>query len=411
MNRVILLLFVATSGFGQSFKGEATISATEADGFYRIPLSPRVTRHLNSDFSNIRIIKSSGGEVPFILQEEFPVQYTEEFRSYEIVEQKITRKCCTHLLLHNPYDQPINNIHLSIKNADVVKTLTVLGSDDKENWFALREDLLLSPVRNPDQTYQIKIIDFPLSNYSYYRIEIDDSTSAPLNILGAGYYKAYAESKETFTEVPVHPFVTDSVDQKRTFIEMRFDTAQYLDKLEITMTGFPYFLRRANLLQKKYRTTKKGDTVSYYNNLLSFQVSSKQSSVIDLKKLKASQLLLEIENDDNPSLQLGSLHTYQMNRYLTAWLKKDEHYTLSIGADDLASPVYDIGSFQDKIPSSPPLLSVAAVKIFQEAEPEPSKTFFTNPMIIWGAIVLVIAVLGFMTRRMISETAGDEHKS
>jgi len=407
MNRIVLLacvFFLSVSLRAQEFIGEASLPTVQADGFYRVLISPQLGGFLNSEFSNVRILDNKGKEVPYLYQEELPVQYTTQFKSYEILEKKQQKNCCTSLLLHNPGSQPINNISLSIKNAEVTKQATLLGSDDKENWFALKQHFTLSSINSSNKTSEIKIVDFPLSNYSYYRVQIEDSTSAPLNILSTGYYEVNSENGK-YIETPVMVTKSDSVSQKNTYIHILFDSARVTDKFELTMTGAPYFLRRADLYQKKQRSNKKGKKETYFDFLYPFELSSKQPSILELGGVKAQEYQIIIKNDDNPSLEIDSFKAYQLNRYLTTWLKKDEAYTLKIGNSDLASPVYDIAFFEDKIPGAPPIISIQSLKIFEKAKIAPSDSLFTSNTIIWIAIGLVVIVLGFMAIKMANEAS------
>lgn len=409
--RIILNLLVftlaITSGFSQTFRGEASLPKVEADGFYRIFISPELSTHLNSGFTNIRIYDQQNHETPYLFQQEDPVKYSQVFREYEIVEKKQQKNCCTLLVLHNSKETPINNISLSIKNAEVTKTATLLGSDDKENWFALKERFTLSSLNNTRQTSEIKIVDFPLSNYSYYLIQLEDSTSAPLNILNAGYYEVNSEDG-TYTRVTSFKTTkSDDLKTKQSFVRVIFDTTQVVDKLSIGMSGAPYFLRRASLSIKKERLNKKNEKEFYFEWLSYFELSSKQASVIELPGIQVNEFLITIENDDNPGLEVANVSTYQLNRYVTAWLKKEQAYTIKLGEKEQQAPVYDIGFFKDSIPAHPQVLSVGPVSIF-EKKSEGSTTYFTNRSIIWIAIVVVIIVLGFMTMKMVNETSKKE---
>ena len=406
MRNVIIIIFLMSSvvGYGQTFKGEANVPVVEKDGFYRIFISPEISTHLNNDVSNVRIHGKDGKEVPYLLQEEIPTQYTQVFRTYEIVEKKQQKNCCTSLILRNPESKPINNISLSIKNAEVTKLATLLGSDDNQNWFALKQSFTLSSINNINQTSEVKIVDFPLSNYTYYKLQIEDSTSAPLNIISAGYYEVNSEHGK-YTEVKTFKiFKSDSVSQKRSYVLIAFDTTHLIDRLSITMTGAPYFLRQATLSVKKERLNKKNERIIYFDAIYDFELSSKQSSVIDFSGLQGSEFLLTIENRDNPPLEVAAVKAFQINRYLTAWLKKDESYTMKFGDFTLATPNYDIGYFRDSIPEQTQILTAGPVSIFETTSSE-SKTFFTSRSIIWIAIVFVIIVLGIMTLRMVSETS------
>lgn len=404
--RTLLILLVGlinTVAFAQTFRGEASLPKVETDGFYRVSLSPQLSPHVNSNFSNIRIYDQQNKEVPYLFQQEDPIHYTQVFRSYEIVEKKQEKNCCTSLVLRNSNETSINNISLSIKNAEVTKKATLLGSDDKENWFALKQHFTLSSIDNKNQTSEIKIVDFPLSNYSYYLIQIEDSTSAPLNILSAGYYEVNSEDG-TYTELTsFKSTIADDSVSKQSFIRVVFDTTQVIDKLSISLSGAPYFLRRASLSIKRERLNKKKEKEIYYELVSYFEFSSKQQSILELHGAQVKEFLVTIENDDNPSLDLAAIKTYQLNRYLTAWLKKDVSYTLKLGALEQQVPTYDIGFFKDSIPDQPQVLAIGPITIFKESQSH-SPTFFTSRSIIWIAIVVVIVVLGFMTLKMVGET-------
>jgi hypothetical protein len=404
---VILFILIQACAFGQSFVGDASLPKVDKDGFYRIGISPEISTHANSTFSNIRIIDSQNKEVPYLFEKEYPAYFTKVFKEYEVVEKKQQKNCCTSLILKNPYNQPINNIHLSIKNAEVTKQATLLGSDDRENWFALKEYFVLNSINSTHSTSEIKIVDFPLSNYAYYILKINDSTSAPINILKAGYYEVLSEDGK-YTEIPVKAIKSDSAQEKRSYVHIKFDTLKVIDKLTFTMSGAPHFLRKATLLQKMERPKKKGGVEIYYEELATTTVSSKQSTVIELPGIKSDALVVVIENEDNPSLNISSVNAFQLNRYLTAWMKKDEHYTLKLADVNTSAPVYDLEFFRDSIPDQPQVLASGPVTIYPEKKISESPTLFTSRLIIWGAIIIVIIVLGFMAVKMINEASVKE---
>jgi hypothetical protein len=407
--RYIIIVFLFLSGISviaQDFKGEALLTPVDSDAFYRLGLDPALSKYLNEEFSNIRIIDKDNREVPYLLGTESPVYNTTNFKPYEIVEKKQQKNCCTTLILRNPDSNPINNINLFIKNAEVTKVASILGSDDKENWFALKERFVINSLDNKNQTSEIKIVDFPLSNYSYYQLQIEDSTSSPLNILRAGYYEVSTEEGKYYKLTP-RIEKSDSLKQKQTYVQIDFEVPQVVDKLQIEMTGAPHFLRRATLMIEKVRV-RKGKTQHYYETLHVLELSSKQPSVIELPGMKAKKLLLAVENDDNPPLDVKSIDALQLNRYLTAWLKKGEKYIVKIGDKKLEAPVYDLGFFKDNIPQNPTVVSVGSITWNEKIDEQSSPTIFTNSIIIWSAIIGVIVVLGVMAIRMINETSKEK---
>lgn len=400
----ILMLTALTSlSYAQRFHAESNLPPVVEDGFYRINLSPDISPYVNRAITNVRIIDSKGKEVPYLFEQEQPSYQTTVFRDYSIVSKDQKRDCCTSLVLHNPQSKPINNISLSIRNAEVTKRATLMGSDDKINWYALKEQFVIHSISDQHNTSTIRIVDFPLSNYAYYKLDIEDSISAPLNILAAGYYEMMTEDGK-FTEVAVRSHKVDSARMKTSFLILRFDTVQVIDKIILSMKGTPYFLRRGAILQKMQVKSKKKESF-FYNELVQFILSSKQPATIELDRARGNEFVIRIDNDDNPPLEISSVKAFQLNRYLTAWLNKDERYSLNFGDESMQSPTYDIGYFKENIPEEVTTLNASAVHKYVRPPDSPRSDFFTSRIIIWTAIVSVIIALGIMAIKMVRETS------
>ena len=400
---ILFLTIAANLSYAQPFHAESKLPPVTEDGFYRINLSPNISSHLNRGMTNVRIIDSKGKEVPYLFQQEQPSYQTTVFRNYSIVGKDQKSGCCTSLVLHNPESNPINNISLSIRNAEVKKQATLMGSDDKINWYALKEQFVISSISDQHNTSTIRIVDFPLSNYAYYKLDIEDSTSAPLNILAAGYYEMMTEDGK-FTEVSVTSHKVDSVGVKSSFLFLTFDTVRVTDKIVLSMKGAPYFLRKASILQKMHVKNKKKDTF-FYNELVQFTLTSKQPSTIELDRVRGNGFVIRIDNDDNPPLDVSSVQAFQLNRYLTAWLKKGERYSLNFGDESMDSPTYDIGYFKENIPEQVTILDASPVQEYSKTPEVAGAVFFTSRIVIWVAIISVIIVLGFMAIKMARETS------
>jgi hypothetical protein len=141
-----------------------------------------------------------------------------------------------------------------------------------------------------------------------------------------------------------------------------------------------------------------------------FELSSGQPAKLNLSDIRTKELRLVIENEDNPPLSISKIRTFQLNRYLVAWLNQDDEYILKFGEKNIEPPVYDLSFFQDSIPEQLKVLEVTDIYGLDNGQETPSKTFFTNKKIIWIAIIVVIIVLAFMSRRVISESAKPDKK-
>ncbi|MBL7858376.1 MAG: hypothetical protein JNM57_11860 [Cyclobacteriaceae bacterium] len=404
--RYILFSFVfglSIAGKGQSaFTSSATLPPIDSTGFYRIALTSDVCIHLNNNFTGLRLYNEKEQEVPFLFEEEKKTTVN-RFSEYEILEKTQKRNCCTTLVLHNPERNSINNISLIIKNADVLKTATLLGSDNREQWYALKQHVQLDGLNNARATADMKMLNFPWSNYSYYKLEIDDSTTAPLNILRAGYYQLET-SERNYSVVPIKLFSqVDSVDIKKTYITIRFDTVRLVDRLEFTISGLPYFSRNATLYKKGVHQLRNGSTESYLLAVHTFQLRSDQENIVSLPTIRSNEFIVIIENLDNPPVQISAVNTFQLNRYITAWLEKENSYTLRLGNINNEEPNYDLAQFKDKIPQQPPVLNVSKIESTKTTAPKSDFVFFTSRTLIWAILFIVILALGWMSIRMVKE--------
>lgn len=400
-----LLNFVCSA---QPFVAETELAPVVNDGFYNIQLTPEESKYLNHRFTNIRIFDDGNKEVPYLLRVDAPHDLTEVFREYKIIEKSQTKNCCTSVILSNPDQRLLNNIHLVVRNADVTKEATLLGSDDRVNWFALKEYFILAPAKNTQGTFDIKIVDFPLSNYEYYSLRINDSTSAPLNILTAGYFEVEKENGR-YTEITIAKQVkADSAKEKKTYLRIHFNGSQTVDKFELTMKGAPFFQRRAMLYIPKTRNLKGGKTETYNDPVREIEITSKRPTSLELPALKVNELLIIINNEDNPALELDEFKAYQLNRYLTAWLSSGTQYSVKVGPQNLDAPVYDISFFKDSIPNNAEVLQMGVLNFNTSEQTSPEATVFTTKAFIWVAVILVIVILGFMSVRLLNEAKGNE---
>jgi hypothetical protein len=401
---LIICFVIAGSTNAQNFKWQAKVDSVPAKGFYNILMPPSVNGHLDNSFNDIRLFDEKNAEVPYLLRWEAPIQYTQLFKEYKIISKQIIKGCCTNITLENPEKTKINNIRLIVKNADVQKKMKLSGSDDQQNWYVVKDKIFFQGVNNNSETFEIKLVDFPLSNYAYYKIEIDDSASAPVNITQAGYYDNYTENGK-YVEVSAAKIIQgDSIKQKKTYVKITFDSPQYIDKLELEIEGPVYYLRKGTISEFKKDSIKKRESRSYYSAIQDMELSSNNPKVIYFSNYKAREFYLLIENEDNPPLKIKSAKAYQLNHYLTAYLEKEKHYILKFGDDKVIAPAYDLNYFQDSIPKNVPVLLTGSVMgLTEEQQAAVPSSWFSNKAVLWIAIGIVVILLAVLSLKMIKE--------
>lgn len=401
---LLIVLLSNSAARAQEFIAQGALPPVSESGFYKILLPPEVSSCINTSFSNLRITDASGFQVPFVTGEETEVVAATEFIPYAIEEKTILADSCTILVLKNSANISINHIHLVIRNAAVLKEAALFGSDDKHTWYALREWFSLGYIENAQGNAGVKTIDLPASDYAYYKIWINDKLSAPLNIINAGYYKNIPQAVR-YQELPVERIQQeDNLKQGKSYVAITLDTLNVVDKISWNISGAPFYQRRASLYALRRVTDKKGKDKEYREYISGFQINSRHGNIQYVPATRAENLLIEISNGDNPPLVMNEIKIYQVSRYLVAWLKKSESYTMKFGTDDMQTPDYDLESFRDSIPGALPAITPAAPISLLPGERTPRATVFTTRLFIWVAIVVVILVLGIMSFKMIRET-------
>ena len=313
----------------------------------------------------------------------------------------MTPRGATTLVLRNASKSQINSLGLIIKNTNVSKTAHLSGSNDAKIWYGIEDNIVLEPVRNNQATSEIKLLDFPLSDYEYYQLTVNDSLTAPLNILQVGYY-ARSNQQPAYTVLPGLSF-TQRDSLKQSLIHIRFPEAVRLDKLVFSIQSPAQYHRRVVFSQLKTRKNKRGRWLQYYEPLREIYLRSDGDQTVILPGLKVADLYLSIDNQDNPPLVIKTIQAYQAEISLVAELDKDKSYQLRFGNGAAVAPAYDLLYFKDKIPAILPIAEVGTVSLTKTGEIGTAMSVFQNPWILWPALGLVLGLLGFMSYRMLGE--------
>lgn len=397
---LLLSVLIPSATWAQSFRYRATVDAVGQSGFHRVLLPPGVVGHLNADLTDIRLYDGQQREVPYRLIRQQPTQRA-PFVDYELVSKQSVPKVSTTLVVRNRAKNPINSLGIVIRNTNVGKKARLSGSPDAQNWYAIDDALRLEPTQTNAGTTETKRLNFPLSNYEYYRLEINDSLSTPLNILRVGHYASMAMSG-TYSPIPDLSVSQRDSSDKRTYVHLtRPDEARF-DKLVFVVQSATPFRRRAELGQFRTRKPKRGRTERWFDVVRSFELSSADSNGVALPGLKARDLYVVIANEDNPPLVVREVRAYQLTTYLLANLTAGLRYQLRFSANDLAAPAYDPTPFRINLPANPPIIALSGITANQAATADRT-SFFTDSRVIWPALGLVLIMLGFLSYRMLRE--------
>lgn len=417
----LILLFAAGTTYSQTYRWEATMAdSVTKDGFYNIVLQPNIGAKLRNDFSDLRILDAESYEVPYVHKVEEPYFSSERFKEYPIVSKQIDDGCCTKLVIKNPGKKPINNICLILKNSDAIKVYRMAGSDDGVNWYGVKRYDVFYNTYSETDTKVVNYINFPLTDYLYYRFDIidrgywdedrwtywySDRWSYPINILKVGYYETFLKEGK-YATVPAPTFEqADSIKKKLTYIKVKFDDNYLINRIRFSFKGPRYYKRTATVAKKIVDKKKR----VFFETIATFELNSYSLNEFDLSWFREKEFYLIIGNDDNRPLKLDSINTWQLTRYLKTYLEKGKKYRMVYGDSAGVAPVYDLQYFVDSIPQVLPTLPVYKIeakalesKGIKKEEAKPLR-WFENKLFIWLAIGVVILFLFFMSWRMLNE--------
>ncbi|MGO4289015.1 hypothetical protein [Chitinophaga sp. RAB17] len=419
MSKYILLLLLLTGGQvtaqqpGAKFTWQAALPPVAQSGFYHIALTPAVAAKLNNDVTpNFRIYQGSK-EVPYLLQEQVGGYDVSSFESFEVTDNIRSAGKNSTIVFHNTNGYTLDHFEMVFKNARVIKTMRISGSNDNKNWYGVTDTFVFDPasaVQDSSSTTLVKTIGIPSSNYAWYQLIIDDSTSAPVFIEKIGRYRTNSRAKE-YTPVPAPTVSIVAVDKypRETRVQLNFDQPYLINKLSFNITAPALYRRRAVMMVERELFDGK-KTIIQPEDIASFELSSDQPAQVVLPSPgNYRRLLLVVQNDDNPPLQFGAVSAWQQTIWLTASLQQGQSYLVKGGDVNLPAPVYDLAYFKDSVPANIPLIQPEqpvniAVAVTAEATP----TVFKSKWWIWLGIIAIAVFLVFIAFKMLKEMQGKQ---
>lgn len=388
----ILLLLCLLSLKGWSQPGyRATVPPVEEDAFYGIDLPYTVLGGASRDLADIRIWDNKGKEVAWFLREDIESKNSNEFITLPAKITLLPRK--TEVLI-TADAKPYSSFLLKIKNADVDKEGVLLGSNNGTKWFAVKDNFQLNKVSSPDQTESLIGLSFPLSDYKFYKLSLNDFLSAPLNIVGVGWNKAESYNKQNMLKVPLTASRIKT-EGKKTTIELVLPFKFDVERLDFYISSPKYFRRSLAL------STSLGEApTAILSDAGGCPQSVSMSSYDDT-------LRLSVYNGDDRALTIDSIKAYVRKYSVIAELKKGVAYTLTYGDSKAKYPQYDL-SFSNRVPKNISHVVIGgveripAVDIAASSQEKPSAwLIFLKTYGLWIIIVVVIVQILWMVRKML----------
>ncbi|MEQ8365040.1 MAG: hypothetical protein RH948_19355 [Cyclobacteriaceae bacterium] len=405
---IILSLFWSWTATAQEFGYEVDLLPVKESGFHKIQLTPAVLGKVDGILSDLRIYDLAGVEQPYLIEKEAFKETNTAFKEYEIIERfDEANDSSSFFIFANSSGQPIDNISFIVQNTAVKKTAVLSGSNDQEKWYVIGNNYPLQSMYNRDGATFKKRLDFPLSDFQFFKLEVKGKPNEPINILTIGYH----ESNSTRGRNSGFDFIIDKQEEidDVSMITLSLSEIKYFEKLTFTLTGARFYTRNARVYIDELTENRKKEKILVKRQIASIALNSNTNNTFEIGPTRVEKLYIEIDNLDNQPLIVENVSGAYLNQYLVTDLKAGEAYKMKFGNRALDAPSYDLAHFKRQLPNEIKEVELQQVRqLISDANQEPEKSLFENTYFIWSIIGVIGLFLLIISIRMIKELGHDK---
>ena len=391
---------------GYSFKRQ--LNKVEKENYYTLLLSPEVIARSKSNLSDIRIYnitESDTSEVPYLMNW-MGSNVKEASIPFELINDTYNEKCCSYVTLKFPKKQVINQIKLNVSDSNFDKSLKIEGSNDNKQWFTIKEHLRIVRFRNVSEDYSYTTLNFNSSEFTYFRIKLDDDGSPRINVTEAyAFENQLIEGKYNELKI-LGKKQTENKKEKISEVIVDFPYSYLVNYITIKSNTKNDFYRNINIYGSNGTTkTGKGDLENWYMiNTTVF--SSIENNIIYCNNSKTKKLKIEIINYDNEPIVLDEIKAFAEQCQLVANLPQSENLYLAYGKENDNAPNYDLVHFKDKIPNELSNVDYGSeqVKIISINKPD---QIIKSKVWLWVVMGVVLVIIGYFALSMLKKEQSD----
>jgi len=387
----IAAFFLSLLANAQQFQYRSDLDTVTASGFYAIPITPALSSHLKTDFSDFRIVDGKGHWVPHLIRFVIPDISGTQTINLKVASSEI-RSSNSVIVIENPEKNLLNSFILRLKNAAAERMASLSGSEDNKNWFIIADSLLVS---NPDfynKDENSKLISFPPTQYSYYRLTIRNDTKDPLNVVSIAAPTSVPHNSEDLVFENPTPVISQLDSGKLTLVKVNYDKPYQFDQISLEVKSPALYDRIARI----FLEVKPGVVNSWQGPFLKeIELSSRNPHSRDLPLVKAKTFYIIISNQDNPPLEIKAVNTFQRMKQAIAYLETNKPYHLLLDNPGATQPNYDLQQFDKDIPVKLQALQTRQLTAINIMVTNSTKKI--GDWWIWATIGGVILLLAYLT--------------
>lgn len=419
---LLLILLGGTSLFSQvmPYQFQREITDVRTIGYHRIVLPAEVLSELKDDLSDLRIYQVPAGdslpleEVPYLVEVQ---EGTDEYQKvpFRMINQA-SRREFSQAVMRKEADGTINHIQLELNKRNFDVRASLEGSENRLSWVTIKDDFRLVGIANGEVSYSYTTLNFTDSDYRFFRVRLYDPeltvSAAEMNI-----WKQEEGRYQTFEISKWDP--KNDTDKKITEVRIDLTDRYPVSQVQLDIGSTRDYFRPARLTYLKQRIETDQGPKEVWREFATSMLSSMEEADIIAPYRFTEALTLTIENYDDLPLNIQSLQVSGPVYELITELEVGNEYILAYSNANASRPRYDLVHFRNQIPWDdlvPAGLGAEVEPVDEEAEKKEKAEASAKRMgnvLLWAVMLLVIAVIGFVTVRMMrkskeNQTEADE---
>lgn len=369
-----------------------------SDTWHSIDLPDELYGKVSTSLRDIRIIQVNGSdtlEVPYFIKK--PKSNQEEI-NFEVINQ--TKDAGGYYYTFKLTEaKSVDQIRLqfSANNFDV--KLKLEGSQDQKAWFEILDNYRILSIQNELTDYQFTSLKFPKTEYSYYRLYV--AHPEDLGFISAGISRKLVSDVRYRNYETINFTAEDNKTTKQTLVTADFEVAVPVSFVTIDVADSLDFYRGIDIQYLKDSfETEKGWRYNY-QSLFTGTLSSLEENTFRCSGTVVRRLRVEVSNNDNQPLHIRGVSAKGVVKTLIARFNNDTgSYYLLYGNREARKAKYDLKNFASSVPGELVTLTLGNETATEKVEEEVG-ALFENQWWFWAIIVLVIALLGFFSVKLL----------
>ncbi|MBX7245631.1 MAG: DUF3999 domain-containing protein [Candidatus Sumerlaeaceae bacterium] len=423
----LLLLAVSVPAAAFDLNGwtwKRPIENQGATGYVGLNITPDVFDQSQPSLNDLRILDKNGGLVPFIINwERTASREKREARSLQMINATFEAGKFSRVTLDFGESVQKSQLQVSLSGDNYRRAALIEGSTDTLAWESIAEKQWLFDVSLPDRRYKFDTLNFPVNNFRYLRLTVENMPDDPRRITIENVSAQFVVTTPGRLEPIEAKLTATHVDSFRGDSIYEFDLGYR--NLPVAAVEFgvenPWFHRAYDLSGRNSTTetlsvraesgTQQRERESPWQGIrggVLYRIGDpekvKESVKIGGLDAPYRYLQLRIHNGDDRALKLTTATAFLGSAQLAFDYETGEEYTLAGGNSSAGAPSFDLATAKPKLQAGVgPRVTLGAIQWLNDSQPQAPWTE-RNAGILWTGLIVAAGAMLFLVLKNLKQT-------